>query len=115
MSKRNRVVTAGLMMLICSDASFAQQTQPSSAGQAPQYPHTDLAISYQVDPSWPQRPDGLTWSDVPGVSVDANDHIWVFTRADVPVQEYDVAGKFIQSWGKGLIKRAHRLRFDQQG
>jgi streptogramin lyase len=74
-----------------------------------------LAISYQVDPSWPQRPADLTWSDVPGVSVDAHDHVWVFTRTDVPVQEYEVNGKFIQAWGKGIIKRAHRLRFDQQG
>ena len=73
------------------------------------------AIWYEVDPNWPQRPKGLPWGHVPGVAVDRHDHIWVFTRAEPPVQVYDSEGKFIRAWGHGMIGMSHHIKIDHEG
>ena len=70
--------------------------------------------TYVVDPSWPQKPADLSWSDMPGVTVDARDRVWLFTRSDVPVQVYGTDGKFIRAWGKGIVGRAHHIRIDHE-
>ena len=31
----------------------------TAAGAFAQYPKINLAVGYQVDPSWPRRPDGV--------------------------------------------------------
>jgi DNA-binding beta-propeller fold protein YncE len=82
---------------------------------APPYPRTNQAVSYQVDPSWPERPGSVKWGHVPGVAVDRHDRVWVFTRAEPPVQIYSATGRFIRSWGSGIIKTAHHLKFDRDG
>lgn len=79
------------------------------------YPKVNLAIGYEVDPSWPQRPVGLAWAAVPGVAVDAKDQVWVFTRAEVPVQVFRSDGTFVRAWGQGLVKSAHHIKIDRQG
>jgi hypothetical protein len=81
----------------------------------PDYPRVNLATTYQVDPRWPERPAGLQGGEVPGIAVDAKDQVWLFTRADPPVQVYDSAGKFLRAWGQGLIKTAHHIRIDPEG
>src|SRR5262249_10032693 len=45
---------------------------------------------------------------------DKNDQVYVFTRAEPPVQVYDASGKFLRGWGKG-IKSAHHIKIDQGG
>ena len=74
-----------------------------------------MAPWYEADPNWPQRPADVNWGDVPGVAVDGQDQVWVFTRAQPPVQVYAADGKFIRSWGSGTIDKAHFLRFDAEG
>lgn len=81
----------------------------------PHYPRVNMVVSYQVDPSWPQRPAGIAWDQMPGVAVDRQDRIWLFTRAKPPVQVYDAAGKFLFGWGEDVIGMAHQIRFDRQG
>jgi hypothetical protein len=81
----------------------------------PKYPRVDLAISYEVDPQWPERPAGMEWGQMPGVAVDRQDRVWIFTRAKPPVQVYDTAGKFLFAWGEDVVGLAHQIRFDQQG
>jgi DNA-binding beta-propeller fold protein YncE len=73
------------------------------------------AIWYDVDPQWPKRPDGLPWGQMPGVAVDEHDQVWVFTRADPPVQIYDSRGNFVRAWGHGLVGKSHHLKIDHEG
>ncbi|HXG10289.1 MAG TPA: peptidyl-alpha-hydroxyglycine alpha-amidating lyase family protein [Gemmataceae bacterium] len=87
---------------------------PVLAAQA-KYPKVNTAIAYVVDPSWPQRPADVQWDAMPGIAVDAQDRIYLFTRASPPVQVYDSNGKFIRGWGQEHIKRAHHIRIDPEG
>jgi DNA-binding beta-propeller fold protein YncE len=79
------------------------------------YPRVNTALGYEVDAKWPQRPAGVDWDHVPGIAVDAHDNVYVFTRAEPPVQVYDAAGKFLRSWGDKAFKTAHHIRIDSQG
>jgi len=71
-----------------------------------------LAIWYQVDPTWPQRPDGIEWGAVPGIAVDSDDRVWVYTRAEPPIQVYNAEGKLVRAFGQGLIGTAHHIKID---
>lgn len=79
------------------------------------YPKIDLAIGYEVDPRWPQRPDGLEWGHMPGVTVDRQDQVWLFTRSQVPVQAFAADGRFLCAWGEGLVKSSHHIKVDPEG
>jgi DNA-binding beta-propeller fold protein YncE len=81
----------------------------------PGYPKVNTAIAYEVDPTWPKRPDDMKWGAMPGVAVDAADNIYVFTRAKNPVQVYDASGKFLRSWGRDEIKDPHHIKIDPRG
>ncbi len=50
-----------------------------------------------------------------GVAVDARDNVWVLSRSNPAVQVYQPDGKFLCSWGEGLIGTGHQLKFDRQG
>jgi len=78
------------------------------------YPKINLAIGYEVDPDWPQKPKDIAWGHIPGVGVDSKDRVWIFARAEVPVQCYDVRGNYECGWGQGTIKRAHHLTVDHE-
>jgi hypothetical protein len=79
------------------------------------YPKINLAIGYEVDAGWPQRPKDLVWGHVPGVAVDGEDNVWLHTRAEVPVQVYSADGRFIRAWGKGMVKRPHHIKIGPEG
>ena len=75
----------------------------------------NLATWYKVDPSWPRRPPEAKWASMAGIAVDEKDQIWLFTRADPPVQVYRADGKYVRGWGEGLIGAAHHIKIDHQG
>lgn len=83
--------------------------------QMTRYPHINLAVSYKVDPTWPQRPAEVKWGNMPGVAVDRHDNVWLFTRAEPPVQVYDTSGKLLRTWGTDLAGSAHFIRIDGEG
>jgi streptogramin lyase len=88
----------------------------SLIAQTPQYPKTSTAVSYEVDASWPQRPDSVAaWDAMSGVAVDADDRVWTFNRGLDPVQVYSADGKFIRTWGRGTIGKAHHIKIDKDG
>jgi streptogramin lyase len=68
-----------------------------------------------VDPNWPQKPPGYAFGNVPGIAVDTQDNVWIFTRTNHPIQVYSADGKFIRSWGEGVISNAHHLKIDRAG
>jgi sugar lactone lactonase YvrE len=80
-----------------------------------EYPRVNTANVFEVDPKWPQRPEGLYWAAVSGLAVDKNDHVHVLTRTREPVQVYDTGGKLLRTWGGKDIDRPHQIRFDADG
>ena len=118
--KRNLVIGASFLALI-SVLAVTQMTlerrvaaQASSAAQAPKF---------EVDPLWPKPlPNHWLLGSTIGVSVDAQDHVWIIHRGDQtlnatergaernppqsecckaapPILEFDQAGNLLKSWG----------------
>jgi len=94
----------------------ARSQDAAAARQAPRvsYPRVNLAVGYDVDPSWPTERD-RAWGAMAGIAVDAGGQIWLFNRGEVPVQAYTAEGKFLHSWGKGQFREPHQLRIDGEG
>lgn len=104
----------GLAILVfglLSSAAWAQRSSPAN----PKWPHINLSTWYKVDPGFFQRPAGLQWGDMAGITLDRQGQIWLFTRAEKPVQVYDAQGRFVRAWGEGLIQSAHFIRIDPSG
>jgi DNA-binding beta-propeller fold protein YncE len=74
--------------------------------------------TWEVDPSWPSLPRGLTLGQVSGVAVDSRDHVWIVQRPwsltsdeqaqnpeaeccrpGPPVMEFTPDGRYVQGWG----------------
>jgi hypothetical protein len=80
---------------------------------------TVMAPRFEVDPAWPKPlPNGMQLGQTIGVSVDANDHVWIVHRANPdaveaaadnktglccktsdPIMEFDQAGNLLRHWG----------------
>ena len=61
-------------------------------------------------------PAGKIFAGAPAsVAFDAKGHVWVLTRGNPSLYEFDNNGKFIRSFGEGLFTRSHGLRFDTDG
>ncbi len=103
-------VVAGVALVITLGVALLG----SPAGEKRKYPAVNLAITYEVDANWPKKPAGTYWGSVPGIAVDAKDNVYVFTRAQLPVQVYDANGKFLRGWGKG-IGSSHHIKIDHEG
>jgi hypothetical protein len=84
-----------------------------AAPEPPQYPRVNPAPWYEVDPAWPEKPDGVQWAAVPGVAVDAENNVWVFTRSNPSVQVYAPDGTYRFGWGDR--PGAHHIEIDRDG
>jgi sugar lactone lactonase YvrE len=72
------------------------------------------SAKYVVDPAWPKRPAEAAWGEMPGVAVDREDRVWIYTRAKPAIQVYAADGTYV----KGLDiehKRAHHIKVDVDG
>lgn len=101
-----------LLWMVLSATASTAWTQKV---ELPDFPRLNVARTYRVDPGWPQRPDGLNWDHVPGLFVDKSQQVWVFTRNDPPIQIFTTSGKFVRSFGSGLIKHPHQIKLDHEG
>ena len=88
---------------------------PVFAQEKTTWPKVSLAYSYKVDPHWPKKPKEFVWGHVPGVAVDADDNVYVFTRSEPPVQVYSSKGKLLRTWGNDNIDTAHHIKIDHDG
>jgi streptogramin lyase len=86
-----------------------------AAAAEPSYPHVNVAIEYEIDAKWPQKPAEFKWIEFHGVAVDNKDQVYAFTRGTPPVQVYDANGKFLRAWGQGYFKEAHSIKTDPEG
>lgn len=100
---------------VAAIAASALLCGSSVTAQPVQYPRVNTSVSYDVDPAWPQKPDSVQWGHVPGVWVDKDQNILVFTRGTPPVQVYTPSGQLLRSWGQDFIKTAHYLKTDAEG
>ena len=90
--------------------------QPKDAeAPKPNYPRVNQTPWWEVDPAWPQRLSGMGWDHVPGVAVDKQDNVYIFTRTSPPIQVFAPDGKFLRSWGSDTLGKAHHLKFDKDG
>jgi DNA-binding beta-propeller fold protein YncE len=70
---------------------------------------------YKVAGPWPHLPDGYRFGQVSAVAPDGQGEVFVFHRGEHPIMVFDRSGKFLRSFGEGLITKAHGLRFDSEG
>lgn len=64
---------------------------------------------FRVVENWAKLPAGWSFYEVAGVAVDSSDRVYVFNRGDHPMCVFEPDGKFLGSWGEGVIKHAHGL------
>jgi hypothetical protein len=81
------------------------------------YPKVDNAMGLKADPSWPrEKPPGGEWTAaMSSVAVAPDGNVWTFNRGPLPVQVYTPDGRLVNSWGKGMFKNPHTVRFDNNG
>ncbi len=71
--------------------------------------------TYELLDNWAKLPEGWSFLDVGGLTVDSQDRIYVFNRSPHPVTIHERDGKFLGSWGEGYFNRPHGSRFDSGG
>jgi DNA-binding beta-propeller fold protein YncE len=65
---------------------------------------------YEVDEEFGKLPEGLQLGgDIPGVAVDSQDRVYVFNRSAHPVIVFARDGKFLGSWGEGILTHPHGI------
>ena len=72
-----------------------------------------LATGYQPVPNFLQIPDSLKLGPCSAIAIDSKGQLYLFHRGDQPICCFSSTGKFIRSWGDGLIGSAHGLRIDR--
>ena len=71
--------------------------------------------TYKVHEDWAHVPDGIDMKPA-AVTVDPQDRVYCFNRsAEHPVVVFDRDGNFLFSWGAGLFRFPHAIRFDERG
>lgn len=71
--------------------------------------------NFTADLGWERTPPELAHRDVAGVSVDAQDRVYLFTRHPDLVMIYERDGTFIKAWGEGIFTMAHGLTVGPDG
>jgi len=96
-----RVLFTPLVVSLVALAAFSQSHDPE--------------LAFTVDPEWPRLPAGKNFAEVPGVSVDAEENVYVFHRGLDPIMVFKKDGKFLRAFGNGIYGSAHGLRLDHEG
>jgi len=70
-------------------------------------PYGTGKYTYELVDGWAKLPEGWSFFDIGGISVDSQDRVYILNRSQHPVMVFDREGNFLTSWGEGLFKRAH--------
>ena len=62
---------------------------------------------YELVDGWAKLPEGWSFKDVAGLSIDSQDRVYILNRSDHPVMVFDPDGNLLTSWGEGFFNRAH--------
>ena len=96
-------VVLALSILLCHACVYASSGQSIATAQC------------VVDPTWPQKPQDFKWAQMPGITVDAKDQVYIFTRSQPAVQVYKADGEFVRAWDMDDFAGAHFIRIDPVG
>jgi DNA-binding beta-propeller fold protein YncE len=69
----------------------------------------------QVDKSWPDKPESFEWEQMPGITLDGEDQVYIFTRSKPAVQVYKTDGTFVRAWDSGDPSGSHFIRIGPKG
>jgi hypothetical protein len=69
-------------------------------------PEKSGIADYRPVSNWPQLPPDVKLGRVSGVATDSADRVYVFHRGKQPILVFDRDGKFLRSWGDGVIDMA---------
>lgn len=67
------------------------------------------AFQYRALAAWQQLPAEISLVEVVGVATDSQGNAFVFDRGQHPVIVLDRQGRFLRSWGQGVIVHAHGI------
>jgi sugar lactone lactonase YvrE len=102
---------AFFLALIPVTCAFAQR--PSNPALL--IPQEAPPLDYAVVPNPIPVPGGVEMGASSDVTFDSHGHLWVLSRGKQPISEFDENGKYLRSFGEGLLTRSHGIRFDPQG
>jgi DNA-binding beta-propeller fold protein YncE len=71
--------------------------------------------TYELVDGWAKCPEGWSFIDVCGLSIDSQDRVYVFNRGAHPVMVFDREGNLLTWWGEGLFKFAHGICLGPDG
>jgi DNA-binding beta-propeller fold protein YncE len=97
---------AVLLLLILLGQVPAQLPIDQQSGTTPHY---------VVDAAWPRKPDQFKWGQMPGIAVDTQDQVYIFTRSQPAVQVYQADGTFLRAWNIEDFDGAHYIRIGPDG
>jgi DNA-binding beta-propeller fold protein YncE len=66
--------------------------------------------TYELVEGWAKLPAGWSFVDVGGISIDANDKLYILNRGAHPIIMMDREGNLLGTWGEGYFKRPHGSR-----
>jgi streptogramin lyase len=72
-------------------------------------------LHYEVDASWPQKPERFKWAQMPGIAVDNQDQIYIFTRSQPAVQVYKIDGTLVRAFYMEDSSGSHFIRIGPDG
>jgi DNA-binding beta-propeller fold protein YncE len=78
-------------------------------------PQVAPELDYVAVPMPITLPAGTTMGAAASVAFDAAGHVFVLTRGQQALFEFDEHGTFIRAFGDGLFTRSHGLRIDRDG
>jgi len=64
---------------------------------------------YRVETDWVDLDGGPALRNVSQVAADSQGNVYVFQRSDPPVVVLDRGGRYLRSWGTGLVVDAHGI------
>lgn len=103
--------TAVLIVLFACPLALAQR--PSDPALL--VPETAPALDYALAASAFELPAGIEMGAPASVAFDADGHLLVLTRGDIPFFEFDADGGFLRAFGEKTFMRAHGLHIDREG
>lgn len=72
------------------------------------------SYQYSVAEGWGKLPEGYEWGQIGAVGVDSHDQVHVCTRTEHPILVFDRQGRFLRSWGEGIVVDPHGICFDDK-
>lgn len=91
------------LLVLCGDAQAQSSLKQSDT------------LHYEVDSKWPQKPARFKWAQMPGIAVDNQDQIYIFTRSQPTVQIYKVDGTLVRAFYMEDSSGSHFIRIGPDG